>query len=439
MTCEIAVMNREAVALAADSASSIGYGRKVFPSAEKLFSLSGKQPVGLMVYGDAALLEVPWETTIKRYRDKLGTQTFPTLAQYGENLIAFLESNEHDLVPDAAQQRYFSHTARACLEAIVHDIDIVVRGLIEDEGHVTHQQIQQATTFIIWNYLDELRKARALPTISDDFNTDILNKYGQKIDDLTNEVLEELPTTGDIAKQLRQIMTHIFSRQISSIESSQLRYFSEYEPTQLSGIVIAGFGDFDAFPSVVTYEIEGMLLNHLIYAPLEEKSKTIDLEDLPADIIPFAQTDMVDQFLHGVDQDYDLEIIEASRDAFERASRQTINRDHKLSEQDKERLTKKLHARLESAETVCIKRGVQYQLDKHWWPTMRILSALPKSELATIAETLVNLTSFKRRVSPDRETVGGPVDVALISRGDGFVWIKRKRYFPSDLNPGHMD
>jgi len=41
-----------------------------------------------------------------------------------------------------------------------------------------------------------------------------------------------------------------------------------------------------------------------------------------------------------------------------------------------------------------------------------------------------------RRVSMDAETVGGPIDVAVISKGDGFVWIKRKHYFRSELNPG---
>lgn len=60
---------------------------------------------------------------------------------------------------------------------------------------------------------------------------------------------------------------------------------------------------------------------------------------------------------------------------------------------------------------------------------------LPKDELAAMAEALVNLTSFKRKVSMETETVGGPIDVAVISKGDGFIWIKRKHYFKSELNP----
>jgi hypothetical protein len=59
---------------------------------------------------------------------------------------------------------------------------------------------------------------------------------------------------------------------------------------------------------------------------------------------------------------------------------------------------------------------------------------MPKPEIAKMAEALVNLTSIKRRVSRGMETVGGPIDVALISQAEGFVWIKRKHYFPANLN-----
>ncbi len=63
-----------------------------------------------------------------------------------------------------------------------------------------------------------------------------------------------------------------------------------------------------------------------------------------------------------------------------------------------------------------------------------MLEFMPKDELAEMAETLVNLTAFKRRMSPTPESVGGPVDVAILSKGDGFVWVKRKHYFQSELN-----
>ena len=56
-----------------------------------------------------------------------------------------------------------------------------------------------------------------------------------------------------------------------------------------------------------------------------------------------------------------------------------------------------------------------------------------------MAESLVNLASFKQRVTLDDETVGGPIDVAVISKGDGFIWIKRKHYFKPELNLGFIE
>ena len=72
-------------------------------------------------------------------------------------------------------------------------------------------------------------------------------------------------------------------------------------------------------------------------------------------------------------------------------------------------------------------------------PIMSIVGQLPKEELAEMAEALMNLTSLKRRVTPAAGTVGGPVDVAVISKGDGLVWMKRKHYFAPELNPRYFE
>ena len=62
------------------------------------------------------------------------------------------------------------------------------------------------------------------------------------------------------------------------------------------------------------------------------------------------------------------------------------------------------------------------------------VEALTIKELAQVASTLVGLSSFEQQMSLNRETVGGPVDVAVISKGDGFIWIERKHYFRQELN-----
>jgi len=68
------------------------------------------------------------------------------------------------------------------------------------------------------------------------------------------------------------------------------------------------------------------------------------------------------------------------------------------------------------------------------YPMLSVVQNLPKEEMAAVAESLVEVTSLRRRMDSDIESVAGPVDVCVISKGDGLVWIKRKHYFDALLN-----
>ena len=67
-------------------------------------------------------------------------------------------------------------------------------------------------------------------------------------------------------------------------------------------------------------------------------------------------------------------------------------------------------------------------------PLLNTVVNLDKEDMSNMAESFVSLTSLVRRMSPMEETVGGPVDVIFISKGDGLIWMKRKHYFNPDLN-----
>src|SRR5690625_1680401 len=96
MTSEVVIMNKKGMSLAADSAITSGRDgvQKVYNSANKLFSLSGSHPVGIMIYGAASFMEVPWEVIIKSYRDHLGKKIYDDLTGYAEGLLDFLNKDE---------------------------------------------------------------------------------------------------------------------------------------------------------------------------------------------------------------------------------------------------------------------------------------------------------------------------------------------------------
>ena len=110
MTAEIAVMNKSAVALAADSAATLETQRvhKIY-MVNKLFALSKYHSVGMMIYGKPQLLGVPWETVIEMYRRHLGTKNFGTLIEYSQDLISFIES-ANDLFPEKVQKNFFQES-----------------------------------------------------------------------------------------------------------------------------------------------------------------------------------------------------------------------------------------------------------------------------------------------------------------------------------------
>jgi hypothetical protein len=112
-------MNRHGLALAADSAATVGAeeeGQKAWQSANKIFGMSHRHPVGVMVYGGADLMGVPWDIVIKLYRDGLGTKSFPTLSDYTDDFLKFLQ-NSRSLFPSDLQESWFEAVVKAPLKA----------------------------------------------------------------------------------------------------------------------------------------------------------------------------------------------------------------------------------------------------------------------------------------------------------------------------------
>lgn len=81
----------------------------------------------------------------------------------------------------------------------------------------------------------------------------------------------------------------------------------------------------------------------------------------------------------------------------------------------------------------------QYIWDNYCSKLIDVVKFMSKEDMAEMAESLVKMTGLKRRITTEKESVGGPVDVAVITKGDGFVWIKRKHYFSADINHNYFE
>jgi len=62
-------------------------------------------------------------------------------------------------------------------------------------------------------------------------------------------------------------------------------------------------------------------------------------------------------------------------------------------------------------------------------------AAMPIQDAIDLAEFLVDTTIQFSRFTPGAPLVGGPIEIAAITKHEGFKWIRRKHYFSEELNP----
>lgn len=420
MTAEIVIMNKEAVALAADSAVTIDQekGQKIFTSANKLFALSKYYPVGLMVYGNASLMGVPWETIIKIYRKSLGEQKFDTLRDYANNFISFLD-NGNKLFPDKLQKKYFFDSISSYFHLIRNSIENKIKAdYFDKEKPVLESQVMQITSDLIKEHYNDLEEKETLPSITENYTENILINYSELIEKAKDSVFEKLPISEESINQLKKISIDLLSKDIF--------------PNNISGIVIAGFGETDIFPSIKSFDIQFIVNNKLKYK--ERLYEEINFEKTAA-IIPFAQNEMVATFMEGIDPFLQNQMERYLSELFNKYPEIIIDKIEKVDPAEKEEYKEKLKIISKEVFDDYLEQIKIFKSENYINPVISVVNMLPKDELASMAESLVNLTSFKRKVTMVTETVGGPIDVAIISKGDGFIWIKRKHYFKAELNP----
>lgn len=64
-----------------------------------------------------------------------------------------------------------------------------------------------------------------------------------------------------------------------------------------------------------------------------------------------------------------------------------------------------------------------------------VQSAMPIQDAIDLAEFLVYATIQYVRFAPGNPTVGGPIEIATITKHEGFKWVARKHYYESRFNP----
>ena len=182
---------------------------------------------------------------------------------------------------------------------------------------------------------------------------------------------------------------------------------------------------------MVHIHIAGVLEDKVKYKIVENVSIS---ERNRQSITPLAQVDVMETFLYGLNNallNYMADMIPVT------LGNDIENLKEAYFVDGKKEVVKR---ELEVCTAHIVNQIINKAQSDFFQPIRNAIGGLPMDELGMLAETMVNLTSMRRRVAIDSNsrTVGGPIDVAIISKGDGFIWAKRKHYFESDMNPQYF-
>ncbi|WP_427145105.1 hypothetical protein [Rhizobium pisi] len=406
MTAEIAVINKSAVALAADSkvTLSIEGRQKTYDTVNKLFSLSKTEPVGAMIYGNAEFMGFPWETVLKEYRRRNPRKKFDTIFAWADDLLSFLTTFFN--FPPSDSIDLAKRLAQSALAEVVSRYFEFSRANLSDED-----TIEQLEAEIDLHISD-------LETYPDFLTEEEWIKLGADYHDAVEQV-----ATAGWPQQHAALIPELKQLAVLAVRKSRP------SPAH-SGLVVAGFGEKELLPSLICFDVDGIIggrLKHVVSGRIDVTRKN------QGAIVPFAQTDMVHRFMEGIDPDYAVQLQDnihalLLKNTIDVAS--AFVTDH----EQLEAMLPALETATDAAFDAFWEADKTTRKERFAQPIIDMAMSLPKDELANLAESLVSLTSLQRRVSREIETVGGAIDVAVISKGDGFVWVKRKHYFNPDRN-----
>jgi hypothetical protein len=416
MTCEVAVMNKYALVIAADSAVTTTNGdgaERYSKGGNKIFQLSRHEPVGVMIYGSAMLNGVPWEIVIKNYRDVLGATKFPTLQEYATAFFDFVKTATR-FFPRADLDEYLWENVLRIALAILSEGR--KKSPVLDDATSSNEQRTEAWTHFLQAKREEVGRLETHPGIT-----------------------EEALAAG-IAHVSAVVEGHALIAYLASVNLSEIispvelvdiacrEFFRTFRSILgRTGIVFSGFGEDQFFPVVIQYDVYGFVHHDFLFRKIDSNSSEVSHND-PSGIFQFAMTSSIDTFTTGIGFDTYAEVNRAYRQS---AKDLAIG---VLKANNIDDLPANFPDTLQSSCDTFCSDWADKIMAVHYHPMKRVIASLPIQEMVHLAETLIVLQSLKERITTHSESVGGPVDIAVITKSEGLVWIKRKHYFTSDNN-----
>ena len=168
----------------------------------------------------------------------------------------------------------------------------------------------------------------------------------------------------------------------------------------------------------------------LRYYVNEERVETISATN-DAAICPFAQTDVMILFMKGISPNMYCTMLDEQLVLLEK-QRNDITEVLKKAGVSQEIMDEINRVDLDEFQDPYRDKILEYIEEANVSSLVESVASFNIDDLSNMAESLISITNLQRHITSAEESVGGPVDVAVITRSEGFTWIKRKNTLSAD-------
>ena len=426
MTSVIGILNKKGIALAADSAvtRTRGYNNKVTKNGNKMIRLSDVLPICVMLTGNGDFMRTQWDILVRHYRQHRGKIMHATVEACMHDFFRYIADHGLFREPEYAKNR-----VRNELESFFNHIENFIDDKYKNRGKdgtiTSPRAFQKAFVRELNGWCKRWLKGGVCPQFQD-YTQQNFHEYTKEIFD---EYIEQNCYDEDDVFKYGLYPRQILSDLREPLEKSLMIRLTTRrdDDNAMAELVFSGYGEQQEYPSLVSTVVCEGFDNRVNYHVRPTDIICIS-DERPTAICPFAQKDVIRSVLRGIHRNFSRQLTNAVKDSFAPQGNDIFipGEDDNVDFMD-------FAEKLDEVKTDDLSRNffrkINRLLDNNLHQLEKALEDYDLQSMAALAESLIDLTGFHRILTFQQEGVGGPVDVAVISKIDGFTWLNRKSWY----------
>jgi hypothetical protein len=399
-------MNKLGLAAASDSSVTISRGnnRRTYASAEKIFSLGPDHKVIVLHSGTTEFLDHPFEVLLTEWKKTLN-RPLQKLDDYVDNFINWI-SHRQDLFSEDLQNEFLKKLAREYLLVIR---TFIMNALEEKEipsNEWNSEEAFRVANEVLENDIAWLDDRPDLIGLNANWSDSRYNFFKDVFSEVIEYVFDDVPRNHISDKHYEAICRRLMYKSFDSYDID-------------AELVFAGYGEQDIYPVESFISLQGAIADR----PRHQRGSDAISTSRSSNLNTHGQSEAIHTFLRAYHHSF-LQLAISNLEEYSSLLESDVIatlpqvEGHKVEAAVQERLEKQIEK---------LRAAFDEKSQNDWVDAFTsTLAGLPITSLAKMAESLIELQILRQSSQAVQDTVGGPVDVAVVTRERGVEWFRHK-------------